>query len=120
MAEQYNTANVTHDRDHGLQVRAMDVQEKPEDFPVQSFEDGYQVTVISTATTTPVKASPGYTKGFRILANLAGTLTINDGTGQVIVFPIGTTADWYPFPKKFSTDIEFITSAADDLYVVSR
>jgi hypothetical protein len=77
----------------------------------------YNYVNISTATTTAIKATPGLLGGISVLDTLVGTVTINDGANTIAVLPVGTTAGFYELPFIMLTDIEVVTSSADDIVV---
>jgi len=83
---------------------------------------GLGSTRITTATTTPVKASAGSVHRVLIEVALTGTATFNEienGADKVVtILPIGFPAGSHELNIAFRGQIEVITSAADRLVVV--
>lgn len=80
---------------------------------------------ITSATTTAVLAEDGDLLGIFVEVALTGTVTVynhpSSATGSaVLILPVGTPANWYPFPKSMNQGVTVVTSAADRVVVIAN
>lgn len=78
----------------------------------------FRAARITTATTTAVKATTGIVHRIVIATTAAGTITLNDGSGALLVlgasYPVGS----YELNIECRGKIEIVTGAASDITVV--
>jgi len=91
---------------------------------VLKVESQYTYLYISTGTTTPVKAGPGFLRRIIIGGGTAGTIILYNhatGVGPIILSFDSTNAlAQYDFDCMFSAGLTIITSAATKLTVIFR
>lgn len=79
---------------------------------------GFRSRRITTATTTAVKAEGGVLLRIVIAATAAGTITVNDSTGTLLVLGVSYPVGSYELNLLCAGKIEIITGAASDITVV--
>lgn len=79
-----------------------------------------KVNRITTATTTACEAGACVVVSLIVKATLTGTVTIQDNSATVDIFPIGLVVGTYELGYLNATDCDVITSAGDDITVVTR
>lgn len=84
----------------------------------QGSRIGYSSTRITTATTTPVKATSGSLVRLIVEVALTGTVTINDAVGTKTILPVALPVGVYPLEFACAGKIELVTSAADRVVAV--
>lgn len=91
---------------------------------VLKAEFQYSTTRISTATTTVIKASPGYLKSITVCATAAGAITVYNNTAAsgtiVTVLKASIAEQTFTFDAVMSTGITIVTAAASDITVTYR
>lgn len=82
----------------------------------------YDFRNINTATTTTVKAAPGYLKRITINTTSAGSITVYDNTaasGTTIgVLKLSVLEGTYEYDLAFATGLTIVTAGASDITVV--
>lgn len=97
-----------------------------EDIPndVLKTENRFNLTYISTATTTPVKTGPWLLHAVNIQWTTTGTVIGYDSTtasGTIVFsYPIGTVTDTYTYNGALSIGLTVVTSAADKVTISAR